>query len=256
MTTYQEISAQFYSNRLLFGDPTDAGVVAVEVASKTEIDVYKRLSGKLTCERRPIRLFALVENSGLLEGFKAPRETHVLDGDFRYKILVTFNSIDVLEAIKRHLRNVTGNAPNTPDAPHLVLADPVEQHLMLTGTTFFIGMDFAELRRLQLDIETYISPGFEFPSAAREGDRVIAISLTDSTGSERLLNGTEMHERPIVEEMVRIIEEHDPDVGEGHNLFRFDLEYLETRARRHRVPLNLGRDGGELLARPSRMQIA
>ena len=62
MTTYQEISAQFYSNRLLFGDPADAGVVAVEVASKTELDVYKRLSGKLTRERRPIRLFALVEN--------------------------------------------------------------------------------------------------------------------------------------------------------------------------------------------------
>ena len=62
MTTYQEISAQFYSNRLLFGDPADPGVVAVEVASKTELDVYKRLSGKLTRERRPIRLFALVEN--------------------------------------------------------------------------------------------------------------------------------------------------------------------------------------------------
>ena len=43
---------------------------------------------------------------------------------------------------------------------------------------------------------------------------------------------------------------------EGHNLFRFDLEYLEARARRHRVPLRLGRDGGELRARPSRMQIA
>ena len=82
MTTYQEISAQFYSNRLLFGDPADAGVVAVEVASKTELDVYKRLSGKLTRERRPIRLFALVENMSVLEGFKAPHETRVLDGRF------------------------------------------------------------------------------------------------------------------------------------------------------------------------------
>ena len=249
MTTYQEISAQFYSNRLLFGDPADAGVVAVEVASKTEIDVYKRVAGKLTRERRPIRLFALVENVSLLEGFKAPHETRVLDGDFRYRILVTFNSMDALEAIKRHLRNVTGQPANAPDAPYLVLADPVEQHLMLTGTTFFIGMDFAELRRLQLDIETFISPGFEFPSAAREGDRVIAISLTDSTGFERLLKGTEMDERAMLEEMVRIVQERDPDVVEGHNLFRFDLEYLETRARRHRVPLKLGRDGGELRAR-------
>src|SRR5271166_178131 len=256
MTTYQEISAQFYSNRLLFGDAGDRGVVAVEVASKTEIDVYQRLAGNLTRERRPIRLFAIVENLALLEGFKAPHETRVLDGDFRYRILVTFDSLDALDAARRHLRNVTDKAPNAPDAPYLVLADPVEQHLMLSGTTFFIGMDFRDLRRLQLDIETYISPGFEFPSAAREGDRVIAISLTDSTGFERLLKGTEMDERAMLEEMVRIVQERDPDVVEGHNLFRFDLEYLEARARRHRVKLNLGRDGGELRARPSRMQIA
>ncbi|HLX37852.1 MAG TPA: hypothetical protein VKR29_08620, partial [Candidatus Binataceae bacterium] len=65
MTTYQEISAQFYSNRLLFGDPSDAGVVAAEIASKTEIEVYKRLSGNLTRERRPLRLFMLVEDPRL-----------------------------------------------------------------------------------------------------------------------------------------------------------------------------------------------
>src|SRR5271169_3811137 len=99
MTTYQEISAQFYSNRLLFGDAGDPGVVAVEVASKTEIDVYKRIAGNLTRERRPIRPFALVESVALLEGFGVPHETRVLDGDFRYKILVTFNSIDALEAV-------------------------------------------------------------------------------------------------------------------------------------------------------------
>jgi DNA polymerase I len=256
MTTYQEISAQFYSNRLLFGDPADAGVVAVEVAARTEIDVYKRASGMLTRERRQIRLFALVESLDLLEGFKAPHETRLLEGDFRYRILVTFDSIDALEAAKRFFRDKTGKAPNEPDAPYFVLADPVEQHLMLTGTTFFIGMQFSDLRRLQLDIETYISPGFEFPSAAREGDRVIAISLTDSSGFERLLKGTEMDERTMLEEFVRTVQERDPDVVEGHNLFRFDLEYLEARARRLRVPLKLGRDGGEMRVRQSRMQIA
>lgn len=256
MTTYQEISAQFYSNRLLFGDPADAGVVAAEIATKTEIDIYKRRDGKLSRERRPLKLFLLVDDISLLDGFKPPHETRRLDGDFRFRVLVTFGSVDALEAARKHLRGVTGKAPNAPDAPYLVLTDPVEQHLMLTGTTFFIGTDFSDLRRLQLDIETYISPGFEFPTAAREGDRVIAISMTDSTGFERLLKGTEMDERAMLEEMVRIVQERDPDVVEGHNLFRFDLEYLETRARRHKVKLKLGRGGGEIRARASRMQIA
>ncbi len=256
MTTYQEISAQFYSNRLLFGDRADPGVVAAEIAASNAIDIYRRLDGKLVRERRPLKLFLLTESADLMNGFRAPHAIRALDGDFRYRMLVTFDSFDSLEAAKRHLRSVTNQAPNAPDAPYLVLADPIEQHLMLTGTTFFIGMDFSELHRLQIDIETYISPGFEFPSAAREGDRVIAISIADSHGFERLLKGTEMDERAMLEEMVRIFIERDPDVVEGHNLFRFDLEYLETRARRHRVRLNLGREGKEMRARASRLQIA
>jgi DNA polymerase elongation subunit (family B) len=127
---------------------------------------------------------------------------------------------------------------------------------MLTGTTYFLGMQFRDLRRLQLDIETYISPGFEFPSAARQGDRIIAIALTDSDGFECVLSGKQMDERTMLLELVRIVQERDPDVIEGHNLFRFDLEYLEARAERHRVALALGRDGSSLRARASRMQIA
>jgi DNA polymerase, archaea type len=256
MTGHDELSRQFYENRLLFGDPADPGIVAVEIASRTEVEVYKRIAGELTRERRPLRLFVLLDDLNLLSGFRPAVETRRLGGDFRYKFLVMLGSIDTLDALKRHLRNTTGKLASAPDAPYFVLADPVEQHLMLTGSTSFIGMQFGDLRRLQLDIETYISAGFEFPSAAREGDRVIAISITDSTGFERLLKGTEMDERAMLEELVRTVAERDPDVIEGHNLFRFDLEYLETRARRHRVRLRLGRDQSELRARASRLQIA
>jgi DNA polymerase elongation subunit (family B) len=45
-------------------------------------------------------------------------------------------------------------------------------------------------------------------------------------------------------------------VLEGHNIFRFDLEYLEARARRHRISLAWGRDGSVLRGFPSRMQVA
>ncbi len=131
MTTYQEISAQFYSNRLLFGDPADPGIVAVEIASRNEIDVYKRIAGTLTRERRPLKLFLLVDDTALLSGFNAPHQTRELAGGFRYCILVTLESLDALEAARRHLRNTTGKLANDPGAPYLVLADPVEQHLML-----------------------------------------------------------------------------------------------------------------------------
>ncbi|MFQ5521462.1 MAG: DNA polymerase domain-containing protein, partial [Candidatus Methylomirabilia bacterium] len=46
------------------------------------------------------------------------------------------------------------------------------------------------------------------------------------------------------------------DVIEGHNIFRFDLEYLEARARRYGSELRWGRDGSALRSHASRMQVA
>src|SRR5436309_7990580 len=118
MTTYQEISAQFYSNRLLFGDPADAGIVAAEIDAKNAIDIYRRIDGKLIREQRPLRLFLLVENPALMNGCRAPFKMRELAGDFRYRTLVTFDSLDALESAKRHLRNRTNLPANAPDAPY------------------------------------------------------------------------------------------------------------------------------------------
>src|SRR3984957_20242832 len=256
MNRYQEICRQFYDNRLLFGNPAEAGIVAVEVVAPDQVEIFRREGPRLTSDRRRLQLFALLAEPGMLNGLGAPYKGEPLEGNFRLRWLATFDRLDALEAARRHLRRLTGKPPGVADAPYPVLTDPVEQYLILSGTAFFIGMEFGDLRRMQLDIETYISPGFEFPTAAREGDRVIAIALSDSAGYERVLRGDQMDERAMLEELVRIVSERDPDVIEGHNLFRFDLEYLEERARRHRVKLALGRDGSGLRGRPSRMQIA
>ena len=33
-----------------------------------------------------------------------------------------------------------------------------------------------------------------------------------------------------------LLRELDPDIIEGHNLFKFDLDYLRQRGKRHKVP--------------------
>jgi DNA polymerase I len=253
---WQEISAQFYGNRLLFGDPAERGIVAIEIASRTEVEIFKREGERITRERRPIELFAIVDDRESLHGFRAPHQVVELKGDFRFRNLVKLASTEALEALKRHLKNVTGKTSGSPEAPYLILSDPIEQHLMLTGMTHFLGLEFAQLRRLQLNIVTYISAGFEFPSAAREGDRVIAISVADNSGFECVIRGDTMDEPAMLAEMVGVIRERDPDIIEGHNLFRADMEYLEHRARRLGVKLALGRDGSVMYARPARLQIA
>jgi DNA polymerase I len=241
---------------VLFGDGAKQKVVAVELASPHEIELLRREDRNLRREKYPLKLFALLADRTLLEGFRVPHRLAELEGNFPLRFIAYFDSLKTLDALLRHLRRRAGKSSSASEPPYLIVADPVEQYLMLTGVTFFVGMKFEELRRLQLDIETYISYGFEFPCAARESDRIIAIALTDSDGFECVLSGREMDEQTMLIEMVRIIQERDPDVIEGHNLFRFDLEYLESRAARYRLRLHLGRDGSELRARPSRMQIA
>src|SRR5207247_2639449 len=83
-----------------------------------------------------------------------------------------------------------------------------------------------------------------------------AAALAGSAGFRHVVRGDGLDERLLLEECTRIIRERDPDVIEGHNIFRFDLEYLEARARRHDVVLRWGRDGSALRRRVARLQIA
>ena len=159
-------------------------------------------------------------------------------------------------ATRDRCRLRSGLAPDLPAAPYRFVPDPVQQYLVVSGRTSFGGMRFGDLRRLALDIEVVTGDAHEFPNAAREADRIVAVALADTTGFRHVVRGDRLDERALLEETTRILRERDPDVIEGHNIFRFDLEYLEARARRHRVRLDWGRDASELRSRPARLQVA
>ena len=125
-------------------------------------------------------------------------------------------------------------AADAPSAPYWLVPDPVQQYLLASGRTSFGGMRFGELRRLALDIEVVTGDGLRVPQRARAADRIVAVALADSTGFRHVVRGDRLDEPALLAETTRIIGERDPDVIEGHNIFRFDLEYIEARARRHR----------------------
>lgn len=241
----------FYDNRLLFGRAGTPGQIAFEPAQET-VRVYSR--GGTVDE--PFRPFLLLADTEVLKGFKGETEVVPLDGDGFYRWMAAFASWGQCLRARDHCREISGRAPGAPDAPYRFLSDPAHQFLLRTGRTSFLGMAFTDLRRMAVDIEVTTAPGFEFPNAARESDRIIAIAIADSGGFTTVLSGAEMGEADLLRECGRIIRERDPDVLEGHNIFRFDLEYMEARARRLKVPLGWGRDGSALAGHPSRMQIA
>jgi DNA polymerase elongation subunit (family B) len=114
---------------------------------------------------------------------------------------------------------------------------PVEQYLMQTGRVYFRGLDFEQLHRLQFDLET--------TSLDPHRGRIFLIAVKDNRGCAQTLEAPEPgDEAEMISRLVRLIRERDPDIIENHNLFSFDLQFLEYRAEVLQVPLRLGRAGG------------
>ena len=227
----------FLENQQLFGfDPTP-GIVAVEFSEPNLAQVFIRQpDGSTTCEAVPFSPFLWTSETG------GP-----LSGDLPLNHTESFASWAGFQSARAEKKGL----------PVFALTDPVQQYLTISGRTLFKGLTFEDLRRLQLDIETSATEGFEFSSAER--DPLTAIALSDSTGWEEIFvveEGSADSERAALEWLNGAIRARDPDVIEGHNLFKFDLPYLATRAKKYKVRLPWGRGGEPLKSRPSRLQIA
>ncbi|MEK6666768.1 MAG: DNA polymerase domain-containing protein, partial [candidate division NC10 bacterium] len=247
---------KFHENALLFGHDQSLGLLAFELNGGDRIRVYRRQDGRLVSHTEPFSPFLLLADPDLLKTWTGEVEVTPLDGPGTYRWLARFPSWALAGKARDHCQKTAGKGSTAPDAPYRFLNDAVQQFLLLTGKTSFLGLGFSDLRRMAVDIEVFTAEGFEFPHAARPSDRIIAIAMADSTGWERVLSGREMSEREMLEQCSRLISERDPDVIEGHNIFRFDLEYMEARARQCGVELRWGRDGSALRGHPSRMQVA
>ena len=215
------IPLPFYDNPLLFGHDPARGLLAFRSA-ESHVTVYTRSEGAVTTADEPFRPFLLLADPDLLKELKGDVEVTPLDGAGVYRWLAECPSWSQALRVRDHCLRVSGKSAGAPEAPYRFLNDPVHQFLLRSGKTSFLGMGFGDLRRMALDIEVTTAPGFEFPNAARESDRIIAIAMADSTGFSTVLSGALMSEAQLLAECSRILRERDPDVLEGHNIFRFD----------------------------------
>ncbi len=241
---------------MLFGADATSGIVAVEQVSGNRMRLFRRGTDGLVQEDEAFRPFMVLEKEGLLDGFRKPFTGHALSSTNAFKFLALFENWGDCESARDHLRKTSGESASSPTAPYLYLADPVHQHLLLTGKTLFKGLAFKDIHRLALDIETACAPGFEFSNPQREEDRILSIALMDNRGFAEVLFGGDMTEKEMLQALGERIMALDPDVLEGHNLFNFDLEYIVARARMHGVKLPWGRNGSEPRIRKSRFTVA
>ena len=249
----------YYENKVLFGYDDTKNIVAVEYEDKKSpgrIRIFKRNGENIEETSEEFRPWILLKSLSFLKDFNEEWSHRELSGNGDYYYLIFVPSTSVLKKLLAHLKKVTGSGYGSPKAPYLYYSDIVNQYLLITGKTLFMGMKYEDVYRMQLDIETYCGEGYEFSNADRETDRIIMISMTDSRGWEKVISGVNMDEADMLNEMVETINEKDPDVIEGHNLFKFDLTYIEKRAKLHKIKLKIGRDGSTLKSHNSRMNIA
>jgi DNA polymerase, archaea type len=246
-------------DELVYGFTPEPGLVALEHApgeTADAITLFLRREGELSTRQEPFAPFLWLTKPDWLAGCEPAPEIIRLAGDNPFRTLARFPTWAALEHALAHLRKSTGRPPSDPGAPYFVLRDPLQQFLLATGRTSFHGLLLPDVRFLFVDIETDCAPDREFSNPDREEDRILAIALADGRGWERILDGQELDEKALLKKFVELVRQRDPDIVAGHNLFKFDLPYLETRAKRHRVPLALGRDGSRPATHAARFTAA
>jgi DNA polymerase, archaea type len=232
---------EFEKNALLFGvDPTPR-IVAVELGETGTVCVHRReTDGSTVTDVEPFHPFVWADSDVVDLGI----ETEKLRGDLKYGWLITVDSWKELIALRNGLKNAGRD--------FFAFTDPIQHYLTATGRTLFKDLAFEELKRMQIEVLS--------AERSSDSDHIMSIALSDNTGWEELIvtdsNNAEESERNSLRRLTALIKERDPDVIEGHDLFRVHLPLLVARAKKLKTKLDWGRSGGFLRSRPSRLQIA
>ena len=235
---------EFEKNTLLFGaDPTPR-IVAVELGESGTVRVHRReTDGSTVTDVEPFHPFVWADSDVVDLGI----ETEKLRGNLKYGWLITVDSWKELIALRNGLKNAGRD--------FFAFTDSIQHYLTATGRTLFKDLPFEELKRMQLEVLSVAGVG-----DPGNNDHVMSIALSDNTGWEELIvvdpNNVEESERNALRRLTALIKERDPDVIEGHDLFRVHLPLLVARAKKLKTKLDWGRSGGFLRSRPSRLQIA
>src|SRR6476660_911920 len=235
---------EFEKNTLLFGADLTPRIVAVELGESGTVRVHRReTDGSTVTDVESFHPFVWADSDVVDLGI----ETEKLRGNLKYGWLITVDSWKELIALRNGLKNAGRD--------FFAFTDPIKHYLTATGRTLFKDLPFEELKRMQLEVLSVAGVG-----EPGNNDHVMSIALSDNTGWEELIvvdpNDVEESERNAIRRLTALIKERDPDVIEGHDLFRVHLPYLVGRAKKLKTKLDWGRGGGFLRSRPSRLQIA
>src|SRR5437773_8585801 len=205
----------FEENTLLFGSDPTQRIVAIELGDTGTVKVYRRQrDGSTITDIEPFHPFVWCDSDVTDLNIDAEK----LEGDLRYGWRVSVNSWKELIALRNGLKSAGRS--------FFALSDPVQHYLTSTGRTLFKGLPFEELRRLQLEVLSFVAGGGDPGSAGQDvtqsaavadrgyNDHIMSIALSDNAGWEELIvvnpAQAEESERAALKRLTTIIKERDP----------------------------------------------
>lgn len=212
-------------NELIFGKDNTPGIVSVEVDGSNLIVFRQESDGSVVADYKPFRYWFLTNK-------KALETAQRLEGDQHYKWI---NYVDSEEEYSDlNLYKLEAHKVN----------DKKEMALIKSGATYFKGLKHNEVSVLSFDLETN---GVELND--KSFILLIANTFRNSKGVvERKMFSYDEYKNQgaMLEAWCQWVNEKDPSIICGHNVYTFDLPFLNHVAELYNISLNIGRDKSDI----------
>jgi len=240
---------------LLYGRDDTQRIVGLGCdAATSKIYIYRRESGRVAEEAAEFAPYLYLDGREILERAEVDCETVELAGDTGFHLLARFASCnDYANALREIASYYRSHRKDFSQQPYYEVKEFAHQHMLATGATHFLGMGWTDVRTLHLELRLNVSDELADPRNKEHRILELGLKCGDSTV---LLDGETLGEGKLLGRFVELTQEFDPDVICGHNLYKHILFFLSARARKNKVPLNLGRGGREAWSERYTMPLA
>ena len=191
----------------IYGKDQTEKVVSVELNTDDTMTVYREGEAPIAMRNEYYILYAEKENSNCFR----------LAGDLHYKWAQKFTDAKEYQQAKGIAKGV--------GIDHYVVYNPKEAFLIKSGVTYYKGMHPKDVSVLSFDIETTgLDP---------DTNKVLMISNTFRNGDKldrRLFSIDEYKtEKEMIYAWTSYVNDCNPSILLGHNIFGFDLPFLKRR---------------------------
>lgn len=214
------------SQRLLYGKDDTSHIVSIE-ADDGVLEIFRETEDGIES--------TIVSNKfWILSNEKFHNRMIRLKGDLHYKYGIQFDERMDFTSFYQKYRN--------KDLYRIY--DAKEASMVNKGITYFKGMEIKDVSILSFDIET---TGLD-PNA--KDAKILLISNTfrrKGKIEKKLFAYDEFKDQgEMIEKWGQWIRKKNPSILLGHNIFSFDLPYIQTIADKNNTPVLLGRDDSQI----------